>query len=57
MTARPILSGQIISRDDVAFKRPGDGIQIEEISLILGKRAQRDLDADVIIQLTDFSAS
>jgi N-acetylneuraminate synthase len=57
VTARPILSGQIISRDDVAFKRPGDGIQIEEISLILGKRAQRDLDADVIIQLTDFSAS
>lgn len=57
VTARPISSGHVIGRDDIVFKRPGDGIPIEDLSLILGKRARRDLAEDVIIELTDISAS
>jgi N-acetylneuraminate synthase len=53
VTARPITSGQIISREDLIFKRPGDGFQIEDLSLVIGKRVLRDLPQDVLILPTD----
>jgi N-acetylneuraminate synthase len=53
VTAHPITSGQIISREDLIFKRPGDGFQIEDLSLVIGKRVLRDLPQDVLILPTD----
>jgi sialic acid synthase SpsE len=53
VTARPISSGQIISREDLTFKRPGDGFQIEDLSLVIGKRLLRDLPQDVLILPAD----
>jgi N-acetylneuraminate synthase len=53
VTARPISSGQIICREDLTFKRPGDGFQIEDLSLVIGKRLLRDLPQDVLILPSD----
>ena len=35
-----------LNRDDIAFKKPGDGIPAALWSTLIGRRAVRDLPAD-----------
>lgn len=50
VSARFIKKGSVLSREDLAFKRPGTGFTPQEIGLIIGRRAAMDIEADVLIQ-------
>jgi N-acetylneuraminate synthase/N,N'-diacetyllegionaminate synthase len=44
-----IREGQLITEDAVNLKRPGTGIQPRELSLLIGKRATRDIKRDEVL--------
>lgn len=46
--------GHVLSIKDIDFKRPGSGIQPEHITFLLGKKVKHKLEADQIINWTDF---
>ena len=50
VAARDIMAGKIISSDDVAVKRPGDGILPEFKDIIVGMRARQNIAADSVIK-------
>jgi N-acetylneuraminate synthase len=54
VTARNIKKGEVITMEDIDFKRPGTGISPQYYEFIVGKTAKRDLYFDEIIQLQDF---
>ena len=54
VTIAPIKAGEMLTRDNLWVKRPGTGsIPAEQYDALLGKRAVRDLPADVHLALTD----
>jgi sialic acid synthase SpsE len=54
VAARKIAAGQIISRADIDFKRPGTGIEPGAMHILIGKPARRDIEADAVISPEDF---
>ena len=46
VSARPICKNTLLCREDLAFKKPGDGIPASEYQSIIGRRAIRDLPVD-----------
>ena len=46
--------GEILQREDLVFKRPGDGIQISDINRVIGRRVTKDISEDVVINPSDF---
>jgi N-acetylneuraminate synthase len=46
VTARPLAAGSVISRDDLAFKKPGDGISAARYKEVIGRRVAGNLPAD-----------
>ena len=49
-----LSSGQELTADDLAFKKPGIGIPASEVSSIIGKKLVRDVEKDCFFQLDDF---
>jgi len=49
VAARDISKGEIISENDLTFKRPGTGIYPSEIDNVIGKTAKVDISEDVLI--------
>lgn len=49
VTARAIGRGERIGVGDVVVKRPGTGLAPERMSAVIGRRATRDLAADVVV--------
>lgn len=49
-----IKKGDILSYDNLTFKRPGYGISPSEISSVIGKIAKRDLEDDALLTKEDF---
>ena len=47
--------GEIITREHIAIKRPGYGIQPTHFDQIIGRRANRDLDRDDVLTWSDVS--
>ena len=45
--------GETIEKDDIAFKRPGIGILPEDYKKVIGKRLNKDIVEDTILQWTD----
>ena len=45
-TARELKAGQIITYDDILFKRPGTGISADKYKEIIGRHVNRDIDAN-----------
>lgn len=45
--------GEIIEKDDIAFKRPGIGISPEDYKKVIGKRLNKDIVEDTILQWSD----
>lgn len=45
--------GQVITEENIAFKRPGTGIQINELPYLLGKKAKCEISSDELIQWKD----
>ena len=54
VASKHIRIGQIISENDLDFKRPGTGIPPKYVNFIIGKIAKRNIEFDEIIQLNDF---
>ena len=54
VAARPIKEGEIITENDLDYKRPGNGISPKYYKFIVGKKAKRDIKYDEIIQMEDF---
>lgn len=54
VASRAIKKGQIISEDDLDYKRPGTGIPPKYHEFIIGKEARRDIGYDELIQMNDF---
>ena len=54
VAARKIYKGNIITEEDIDYKRPGTGIPPKYYSFIVGKEAKRDIEYDEILQMSDF---
>lgn len=55
VTAKPVKAGTVLSRDDLAFKKPGDGIGARFYKNLIGKRVARDLPVNHKLVKEDFS--
>jgi N-acetylneuraminate synthase len=55
VTARPVARGAALGREDLAFKKPGDGISAARWASVIGRRASRDLPADHKLSLQDLT--
>lgn len=49
VAARAIPAGQRITEADVIIKRPGSGIAPRDLSLVIGRTAKRDIEADELV--------
>lgn len=49
-TTREIREDEVIDREDVTAKSPAKGISPQELYTVVGKRAQRDIAADELLQ-------
>lgn len=54
VAARNIGKGEVITEDDIDFKRPGTGLPPDASEFVVGKTAKRDIAFDEIIRLDDF---
>ncbi len=50
VTARTLCSGHILSEEDLTLKRPGTGIQPEELDSLIGRELKEDLEADILLK-------
>lgn len=50
ISSRPLKAGQIITEDDICFKRPGTGFLPIEKEKVVGHRLRKDIGADRVIQ-------
>ena len=48
-----IASGTVITRDVVAFKRPGTGLPPSEWTRVVGRKAAKTILADTLIRFED----
>jgi N-acetylneuraminate synthase len=53
VTARAVAQGELLSRDALAFKKPGTGIRADRVDAIVGRRAARDLPRDHMLNEKD----
>ena len=51
VAACPILKGEVFSETNLIVKRPGTGLSPMRWNEVLGRKAQRDFEADELIQL------
>jgi N-acetylneuraminate synthase len=54
VTAVPVRAGATLTREQLAFKKPGDGIPARDYRTLIGRRLKRDLPADHKVAPTDF---
>lgn len=53
VTTRALRAGEVLTRDDVAIKRPGSGIAPRFLPYVLGRRLARDLPESTVVELQD----
>jgi sialic acid synthase SpsE len=53
VTSKQLFEGHIIKKEDLAVKRPGTGIQPEEVIYLLGRKLKRDLGEDELLNWSD----
>ena len=53
VSTRPISQGEVLSLENVAFKKPGDGISAARWTEFKGRRAARAIEADRLIHEQD----
>lgn len=54
VSRRNILCDAVIQREDLIIKRPGNGIPPKQINEIIGRRAVRDIPADILLKPEDY---
>jgi N,N'-diacetyllegionaminate synthase len=55
VSRQTISSGTVITRELIAFKRPGTGIAPSEFAKVIGRKAARTIVADTLITLEDLA--
>jgi sialic acid synthase SpsE len=55
VAARALRAGEALTDADVDFKRPGAGIQPDELSYAVGRRLTRDVAADEEVTWADLA--
>jgi len=56
VTIKPVRAGEVFTRDNIWVKRPGTGrIPAKDFDSVLGKRARRDLLADIHVNPEDIT--
>ncbi len=55
VTATTVTAGQVLSRELLAFKKPGTGIRADKLESVLGKKVVRDLPADHMLSAEDIA--
>jgi len=50
VSAHAIAKGTVLSREDLAFKRPGTGFTPQEIEKLIGRKVTTDIEADILIR-------
>jgi sialic acid synthase SpsE len=50
---KSLNSGDIIREEDISFKRPGTGIMIDELNIVLGRRLKNNIEKDELIKIED----
>ncbi|MGM1051171.1 MAG: N-acetylneuraminate synthase [Pseudomonadota bacterium] len=54
-TQCPIAEGEVITLNHLTLKRPGSGLCPSLLNIVIGRRAARGIDADEILDWSDFS--
>lgn len=54
VAARPLSTGEIVTSNDVAFKKPGGGLSYDDIVNVVGRRLRRNLNQDDELRMDDF---
>ncbi len=54
VAARKINAGEVFTEEMIDYKRPAEGLEPGFISILLGKKARRDIEYDEIIEMEDF---
>jgi N-acetylneuraminate synthase len=54
VTAGAVKQGEELTRERLAFKKPGTGIRADRLHEVLGRRASRDLPPDHVLTEQDF---
>jgi N-acetylneuraminate synthase len=55
VTVKELKAGHEISREDFTYKRPGTGIKPDEVKYILGRKLNRDITNDELINWEDLN--
>lgn len=55
VAARDIAKGEVLVFEALDFKRPGTAIAPKDATLIIGKTATRDIEANTLLSLADFT--
>ena len=55
VAARDLPAGTRLTRDDIAVKRPGYGIQVFEMEAVIGRRTSEAIESDEILQWEMFA--
>jgi sialic acid synthase SpsE len=53
VATRDITRGECLSRDNIAIKRPGHGIQPRDLEKVMGLRVTTDIEADRVVTWAD----
>ncbi len=53
VTARPVRAGCTLAREDLAFKKPGDGISASRWRELVGRAVTKDMPADYKLSVND----
>jgi len=51
---KDLISGMVVSADDITWVRPGEGIKPGDEQLVIGKKLKRNIKSGIIFSLEDF---
>ncbi|MEJ7743918.1 MAG: SAF domain-containing protein [Nocardioidaceae bacterium] len=55
VAAHGLAAGQVLQRGDLAVKRPGTGIAVHELDIVIGRRAKNEIEADQVLSWADLA--
>ena len=50
---KSLKSGDVITEADISFKRPGNGIGIDQVNIVLGRKLKNNIEKDELIKIND----
>lgn len=55
IAVRSLMAGTVLTAEVLGAKRPGDGIPVDELNSVIGRRLKRDVEADTLIYHNDLN--